>query len=129
MAFSQGWVGSSISRFAGGVALGSGPSGKRAACTVVAAVPRSSQASARAKTCARGRTAVPTFGVTVHPRGRAVGNFPWRPLLAVQTNVGRFAQPLSAEASFSSYFMLRCPAQATKEICGRKGQARQRILA
>jgi hypothetical protein len=114
MAFSHGWVGSSISHFAGSVALGSGPSGKRAARTVVAAVSRSSRASARARTCARGRTAVPTFGATVHPAGELLGTcLAAVQATAVQTNVGRLAQPLSAEAS-SSDFMLRCPAQGNQ---------------
>jgi hypothetical protein len=124
MAFSHGWVGSSISHFAGGVALGSGPSGKRLACTVVAAVPRSSRASARARTCARGRTAVPTFGATVHPAGELLGtSLAAMQATAVQTNVGRFAQPSSAEASFSSYLMLRCPAQGNQGNM-RHGRAR-----
>jgi hypothetical protein len=87
-------------------------------------IPRSSRASARARTCARGRTAVPTFGATVHPAGELLGtSLAAMQATAVQTNVGRFAQPSSAEASFSSYLMLRCPAQGNQGNM-RHGRAR-----
>jgi hypothetical protein len=110
MAFSHGWAGSSISHFAGGVALGSGPSRNRAACTVVAA-------DSSLVTGQRPRK-------DVRPAGELLGtSLAAMQATAVQTNVGRFAQPSSAEASFSSYLMLRCPAQGNQGNM-RHGRAR-----